>query len=85
MSHLDHHTRLIAWAVTTGTWHKRESIKPCPTSGPNRGLTDDDLLLLSIWWVKVGRRDGSDFVRQVALVFCTLKAELEEAALAEAM
>jgi len=41
--------------------------------------SDDDLLLLAIWWVKAIRGDGPDFVPEVALVFRTLKGELQKA------
>lgn len=78
MGRLDHHTRSIVWAATTGPQDAQESIEPYPSSGPSRRLTDDDLLLLSIRWVKVVRRDGPNFVTEVASILWTLKAELEE-------
>ena len=85
MSRLDHHTRSIVCAAITGNRDAQQSIDACPGRGPSGRLTDDDLLLLSIHSVKEARRDGPDFVAEVALVFWTLRAELEEAELAEDM
>lgn len=78
MSRLESHTSPIIWAVTAASQDAQESIEPYPSSGPSYRLTDDDLLLLSIRWVKLVRRDGPNFVTEVASLFWTLKAELEK-------
>lgn len=85
MSRLDHHIRSIVCAATTGNRDAQQSIEARVGSGPSRERTEDDLLLLSIHSIKEARRDGPNFVAEVALVFWTLKAELEDAELAEAM
>jgi hypothetical protein len=85
VSRLDRHTRPIVCAATSGPRDAQPSIEARVGSGPNRERMEDDLLLLSIHSVKEARRDGPNFVAEVALVFWTLRAELEDAELAEAM
>jgi hypothetical protein len=54
-------------------------MEPYASGRPSRQLTDDDLLLLSIWWVKMIERDALSFVADVASVFWALKDEAQEA------
>jgi hypothetical protein len=63
--------------ATAGTRDALESFGPYLSGAPASPLSDDDLLLLAIWWVKAIRGDGPDFVPEVALVFRTLKGELQ--------
>lgn len=63
--------------ATAGDRDVMESFGCYLTGAPSGPLSDDDLLLLAIWWVKAIRGDGPDFVSEVALVFRTLKGELE--------
>lgn len=85
VSPLDRHTRSIVCAAAAGLRNAQQSAEASVGSGSNLRPTDDDLLLLSIHWVKAARRDGPKFVAEVALVFWTLRAELEQAELAESM
>jgi len=38
--------------------------------------TDETLLNLSLWWVKMTRPDGPDFTGEVAAVFAQLRRDL---------
>jgi hypothetical protein len=70
------------WSAPAGAASAREALESVGPhlSGEQTGPpSDDDLLLLAIWWVKAIRGDGPDFVPEVALVFRTLKGELQKA------
>ena len=67
-----------------GTRDGRESVWQSAASGQVGSLTDDDLLLMAICWIKVMRGDGPSFVADVASIFWRLKKEFREATQANA-
>lgn len=84
MSRLGNQSGPSSTAAAGGTWDGRESVWQSAASGHAGSLTDDDLLLMAICWIKMMRGDGPNFVADVASIFWTLKKEFREATQANA-